>query len=618
MSDLRAVKIPSLLLEPVFDKPGNTWQSHHVTNPTVLRPSFDARVYLGYRAGGDRDHYCLGDIDVWSSSLGLAILDETGSTAVCRFPWPILRIERKDPLPQSPEQYEAYRSAHAREIVVMHDFRLFEHDAFLYVIFHDGLIDRAFDRVARMSVQDFADRIHKSETLAYRPAGEIETEWRSVWAEAWEPCGFKGGYVYPHDVNKNDIVFFELDGGLEMMHRPLPDTAVLPVSGVLGAVTPDDETDLGVLEACVRPGYFDNSHIGPNGLPTRAMIGKREVFIDVCHGVHNRSLAKDGEFEWKMIYLPYFRVKDAATGDPLYYSDEPILGTDEVWREYSEQGRWVRLIPHLHIIFAGGQIPMEQGKNGLDDRFSFYAGAGDTAIGRAEFTIRDLLPQKALEDILDRPAHRDHMVVVEENRLDIGEASGWRWAVHNVEEKRCVAVTRTLARNGRTLSATRPFHTVPGRFDADAMVFDGTAVRELPGLGICILYVGFRWTEGLDGKRTTAGFGLLMLDPENPERTLYRSSTPIDGRGWSTSGWVADGAWLKERVVEVLPGLLGRAEQFIPAQVAFEIRRSNALVSIGKHWRSHHTLWLRKRAGLSGWPFEDFDEPKGKEARQGS
>jgi hypothetical protein len=254
---------------------------------------------------------------------------------------------------------------------------------------------------------------------------------------------------------------------------------------------------------------------------------------------------------------------------------------------------------------------MTPGRDGLDDRFAFYAGAGDTAIGRAEFTIRDLLPDRVLEDILVRRAHRCHDIPIAANAKDVGEASGWRWTVHNLAEKRCIAVTRTLVRNGRALTATRPFHNVPGRFDADAQLFDGCATRTIPGLGLCVLYTGFRWTEGLDGPRTTAGFGLLLLDPENPERTLYRSPEPIDGRGWSTAGWAADGAWLEERIVGILPGLLARAEQFIPAQVAFEIRRANALVAEGKHWRSHHTLWLRKRAGLDGWPFEDFETASG-------
>lgn len=45
------------VLEPLFDKYGSRWQSHHVTNPAAIWPSFDDRVYLGYRAGGDQDHF---------------------------------------------------------------------------------------------------------------------------------------------------------------------------------------------------------------------------------------------------------------------------------------------------------------------------------------------------------------------------------------------------------------------------------------------------------------------------------------------------------------------------------------------------------------------------------
>lgn len=600
MNSHLARKILPLLLEPVLDPPGHVWQGHHVTNPTVFRPSFDTRVHLGYRAGGDRDHYCIGETDVWGSSLGLAILDAEGAYVVCRFPWPILWIDRPDPLPQDPGQVPAFQAAHGQDIVVLHDFRLFEWSGFIHVVYHDGRIDRAFDCVRRMETARYARLVAESERLAAHPPREIHGAWRALWHDAWEPCGQNGRLVYPTDNHKNDIVFLETAKGLRMLHRPLPDIATVAVDGIRGAVTPDGETDLGVLESCVRPGYFDNSHIGPNGQPIPARIGSRNVFLDISHGVHNAALAREGPFAWEMTYLPYLRILDAEDGTVLYHSQEPILETDETWREYSEQGRWVRLLPHRHIVFAGGLTPRHPGRIGMDDPFVLYAGVGDTAIGQAEFTIRDLVPSNVLEAIQVLDRHRAHPSAFPEREADLGAASGWRFVIRNLSEHRGLAIERTLERNGQVLSALRPIPTAPGRFDADGMLlWAGSAwpVREA-GFGLLVPYLGLRWREADGQPATECGFGLLVLDPDNPERILYRATEPLDDRIWEIPGWVGGAALEVASIARAGEAFASEAERWIPRQVLFEIRRMAELTTQGLHWRSHHTTWLRRRAGL--------------------
>lgn len=96
---------------------------------------------------------------------------------------------------------------------------------------------------------------------------------------------------------KTDIIIYELeDGKLQLMRRPMPDISVFMTrDGIKGHKTQDGDSEFGVLEKCVRPGYYDNSHIGPNGMPTLAKIGEKSVYIDVTHGVYNEVLAQDGD-----------------------------------------------------------------------------------------------------------------------------------------------------------------------------------------------------------------------------------------------------------------------------------------------------------------------------------
>ena len=151
----QARKIPGALLEPLFDRIGATWQSHHVTNPAAFRLPGEKRVLLGYRAGGDRDHYIIGETDVYSSSLGMCVLSDDGAQVLYRFPYPIMRMDRTASLPQTPAEYPGYIKHHSNDISVMHDFRIYPRDGYVYIVYHDGSILQAFDRLCRIPLEMF-------------------------------------------------------------------------------------------------------------------------------------------------------------------------------------------------------------------------------------------------------------------------------------------------------------------------------------------------------------------------------------------------------------------------------------------------------------------------------
>ena len=597
-----ARRVEGYTLEPLFDKDGLTWQSHHVTNPALIRLSGEKRAFLGYRAGGDRDHYCIGNVDVHSSSLGLAVLNETATAVVHRFPLPIMRIRRTVSLPQSPDEYPAYLEQHGKDVSVMHDFRFYEHQGYLYCIYHDGTITTAFDRIRRMPVADFLNRVDRSISLLGKPVAEIAADWDEIWPDsAWENAGCDGGtLLFPmiggKTSGKTDIAYFKLkEGRMQMMRRPIPDIAVFDTDGTLcGKKTIDGCQDYGVIEHNVRPGYYDNSHVGPNAAaPARANILGKEVYVDITHGVYNPALAEDGDFYWKMRYSPFFRVKDAQSGDLLYYSDGPILDDEaEMWSEYSRYGRWIQSLTHSYITFVGGQTPVNPEQTGVDDLFTFYTGVGDTAICRGEFTLRELLPEKVLADIGVHDAHAAIPVTLPENAVELPERpAGWNWRVRNDAAKRCVAVERSFTFPQGTDCAVRPIYTRPGYFDADLMVFDGKSIVLHPELGYCLFYHGLRWTEEAGVQKTEIGLGVLVLDEDDPERVYYRSFTsilPAETR----EGFVT------APDLTVPEGMLGRIRGWIPDQVQFEIRRSRELVRNGQHWKSEHTIWLEERTKI--------------------
>ncbi|HBQ64935.1 MAG TPA: hypothetical protein DD727_08485 [Clostridiales bacterium] len=611
MKPLKADKLDGYIIEPTLTEPSAGWEGHHTTNPTVIRLSCDRRVFLGYRAGGHEDRYMLQNKMIWGSSLGLAILDERGEKVVHRLPWPIMRINRKFSLPLTEQEYNEYIVEHKENIVVLHDFRFYEYEGYLHVIYHDGALGMAYDCVKRMPVDLFLQKVEKSIALFGEPVESIREEWARIWwkENTWEPCGTgESRLIYPSRNNKNDIVYFKKpDDTLQMCHRPLPDIAVMDTGHRLHAgVTPDGITTYGVLESCVRPGYFDNCHIGNNGMPTRAKIGDLDVWVDVIHGVHNRMLSDSSQQTSLYTYLPYLRIKDYETGELLYYSQEPILEADAVWREYVEEGAWVRQLPfHDAIMFAGGQIEVEQGRNGLDDLFMVYMGVGDTAVARAVFTLRQLLPEAVLKDLAVWKAHRAHVIEAadmeksgnstENTPCEFPETlSGWQWRLENDPTHRQIHIIRQLQTRTGLEKARRPVFPIPGSFDADGIFFDGRSIRKVDDLGWFLVYRGCRWEESggqLGGQKfTQTGYGILILDRENPERILYRSTEPVGSYTDKTEGWNFGGNFGEAG------SILEEAEKHVPEKVLFEIRRINSLIDAGKFWRSHMTAWLKNKA----------------------
>ena len=592
-----AKKIPGVFLEPLFDRQGAAWQAHHVTNPAAFRLPGEKRVLLGYRAGGDRDHFIIRDIDVYSSSLGMCVLSDDGAKVLYRFPYPILWVDRTAPLPQTPLEYPGYCKEHGDEITVMHDYRIYVHDGYVYINYHDGTINQAFDRLCRMEVEQFRGKIDAS--IALMEKGATEKAWREIWAhEHFQPLGadeahhlFAGGRMgYP---TKTDVTYFLTDEGMQMMRRPIPEISRLAAPGLVGQITPDGFDQMGTLEMCTRPGKWDNSHIGPNAMSTPAMIGDVPVYIDVWHGVHNGAIGREHMlFHWDMYYSPYFSIRDARSGDILYWGEEPIIDPDDdVWVEYTRNGRWIQALTHTYILFAGGQVEMEQGKCGLDDPFTFYAGAGDTAIVRAEFTIRSLTPPQVIDDILIRDSHAKVDARLQEVTAPIPEKLvGWHWQAGQNLKKRCLCVRRCLGNPEQPIDrAQRDFLCRPGYFDADCITWDGQV--EKTESGWALPYRGVRWEEKDGEKQTLVSFGLLILDAENPEKLYYRPETPM-GETCVLPGFVTGEEIPCPSVQALLP--------LVPEPVIREIRHMHALTKQGYHWRSHHTVWLEARARQAG------------------
>jgi predicted GH43/DUF377 family glycosyl hydrolase len=593
---LQMRKVPGYVVEPRLDGPNAAWEGHHTTNPCCFRADADARVFLGYRAGGTGDYYRLGQHDVWGSHLGLAILDERGEKVTCRLPLPIMTIPDIPPLPRDEAECERYMAGTDRDrIVVIHDFRAWVDSGFLYMIYQDASIGWVNSCIARMPCADFLRRVARSLELASQPIGQIRDEWRRLWWDdgVWEPCGVDGTrHIYASKTVKNDIVFIRLaDGTLRMHHRPVPDIAVVDTGlDTFSSATPDGITRFGTLQTCIRPGCFDNSHIGANGSPVRARIGEADVYIDIVHGVHNAALSDPAVIQkWKLVYLPYLRVLDYHTGECLYYSEQPVLEADETWREYVEQGKWVASLPHLDaVMFAGGQLEAVPGRNGLDDLFQCYTGIGDTAVARAEFRLRDLIPPGVIEDIQRRAARSGITTPDAEDAVFRfpGKLSGWSWVIRNAPPSRTAGIVRMLEKDGYTEQATQLVERRPGYFDADGVFFDGASVKLDSTLGWLVVFRGVRWLEEAGRRVTEVAHGVMILDPENPARVLFRSPEPF-------ASAVREDGWTSGRASDRSTALLADAASLVPEKVRFEIRRLHELTPMP----SDMTKWLRIKAG---------------------
>lgn len=600
-SGLRAKKIKDYLIEPVKEGPNAKWEGHHATNPCVIRFGEDPRVFLGYRAGGDDDYYRHGRHNTWGSHLGLAVMDDCGLEVIHRLPLPIMKKVHNRNLPQTEEAFDDFVSKYGDEILILHDFRFFGYEDYLYVIFHESNMKNAFDCIVRMKVTTFIEKVNESIKLMESPVEQIIDRWHQLWwaDDVWQPCGVDGtNRIFSSPVCKGDIIFFALGNGtLQMCHRPFADGMAVLNTGndTFAKATPDGITAYGSLETCIRPSSLDNSHIGNNGSPTRAQIGDVDVYIDVTHGCHNRMLSEEGFDEYEVHYYPYLRVKDFQTGELLYYSEDPILDYCRMWREYAEDGEWVSQNKLLGgVMFSGGQLELVNGRNGLDDEFITYIGLGDTAVGAATFKLRDLLPQQVIEDIQKRKAHQQVRISdIEPNRYCFDKAvNGWKWHIENNSEKRCINIVRTLNKDGYHETATRAINTVPGSYDADAIIFDGTSICHFEQIGWLLIYKGVRW-DVVDGEKISSiGYGLLILDENNPEMVLYRSTEPLDGKVTKIEGWDI-GPTRNDQSV-----FFSKAAELIPELVVSRLKRRIYLKKKGLLFGSQMVIWQQQKSGL--------------------
>lgn len=549
-------------------------------------------MFLGYRAGGSEDRYCNGGVTVWRSHLGLAVLDSRGDAVLHRFPLPIFDLRAGIGPPRTVEEFAAYQAGPDRDrAVVLHDFRFWEDRGWLYVVYHEGSVTKVRDCVVRLRVEDFLARVARSIRLtdAGEPGGAaFEARWSAIWWDEgiWQPCGVDGtNRIYPSEMTKNDIVYLRLDdGSLVMYHRPVPDIALVRTEeGPFPRATADGITEVGTLQSCVRPGYRDNSHVGNNAAPVPVRIGDTRVAMDVVHGVFNEAIADPAvRRKWKLSYYPYLRLLDTRTGHCLYHARDPMLEYDGMWDEQSRHGTWIGALAHLDgVMFAGGQVPVEHGRNGLDDLFRLYTGVGDTAVATADFRLRDLIPERVVADIQRMEQHRRHVVAaIPENRYALPErCSGWTWSIGNDPDSRSLAIRRELDGGEHAERLVTPR---PGFFDADVLLFDGSSVAPYPDLGWLVQYRGARWDDA--PRRTTYGSGVLLLDRENPERVLYRSEAPLPGSERREDGWRC-----RHDAVSVHMG-----PELVPDAVAREVRRTCER----RPMRSDMTRWLLRKAGL--------------------
>jgi hypothetical protein len=133
----------------------------------------------------------------------------------------------------------------------------------------------------------------------------------------------------------------------------------------------------------------------------------------------------------------------------------------------------------------------------------------------------------------------------------------------------------------------RDIAPVPGRFDAHATLFDGSAAALDDELGWIVVYTGARFEEEGGRKVTRLGLGILLLDRENPERILYRTGEPVAGSPRTVPGWSAAADTAGARSV------LREARRIIPARVQQEVRQ----LYVSQPMPSDMTKWLKRKSG---------------------
>ena len=576
----QATKIKKYVIEPKHGGFSEEWESFHATNPSSMRLKEYPGVFLAYRAGGSNDRFFLYDKYVWNSNMGLAILDERGEEVLYRFPLPIFKKDRTVDFPQTLEEFNRYQlSPHKDDLVVFHDFRFFSDDKYVYVLTHEGALTWCLDTIFRVKRSVFVEKVKQSIKLI--DDGLVT---RKSWAEIWYdkpvflPCGYDGtNKVYASSVNKNDIVMLNLlSGKTQICHRICPDYGVFETKKqYFFDATPDGITKYGCLENCARPGYFDNSHVGNNGNPILVKIGNNSFFMDIVHGVHNESLSVErANKNWDMTYLPFFRLKDAYTGQTVFYSEEPILQLDEVWKEYAEDGPWVSKLDHLRgVMFPGGQVAKDPNKIDENSEFTFYTGVGDSAVARADFKMSDFLD----EDELDNLRNYDKIIEARKGLIQrqtfayLCNCGDFAFFLQNLRGQ--VSIHREFEdKNGNAESADRIIQSSAGYFDFLGADTDGTFYETEYGFVIPVKGYGYH-----NGEIVT-GYGVYILKHDNPEKVYYRSTSPIvlcqDG---------AEAPSLDELLAAV------------PEKVKFEILKTEEFIKEGKTFESDLTRWMLQK-----------------------
>ena len=569
------------------------WEDFNTSNPCILRLPGADEAYLGYRAGGsDGKHIVADDYYSWASELGLAVLSSDFKEVKYRFPLSIWRPERNIPLPKTNEEFHAICKDHPAEEIAYHDFRLWDFgDEYIYLYYHKGWMQAVEDCIRRMPKEEFLSKISRSKEMIDKKE-VTEERWYTVWKHSdWEPAGVNGTEsFYGSALPKNNIDVYRLaDGRLHCTHRPAPENAIIDLNGhPYIPATEDGISAMSVWEKRVRMDGFDNSHLGSNGADTPVRFFGKDFLLDISHGVSNLGFQYEGREAGDMFYLPFFRVKDGWTGEVLYLSQSPAMKVDDEWKEWCYDGNWVSCLENFCFTsFPGGQYPEVEGKNTENDTFYAFIGLGDTATGRVKFRPIDMMPPLVRENLAHYHEYKEKKahLRVPENRYEFDKpfCGDWKFAIANVNGQ--MSIVYSLERTGETF--VRPVHRDAACFDFNMTLFDGKSVYYEESIGWLVGVQGVTFSEK-DGKTVSRiGYGVLVLQNENPARIIYRSKesiVPVEEReGIAYSDKFR--TFTKEELLAAIP------------EKAKKIRaKMRELEPLGRCYPSTYTAWLKDKS----------------------